>query len=108
MISTKSKDLLRISAFTLTIYLGFVLCCCQDVFAETELTSLDQYPSVKTIDFAADPVRENVPESSMMNVNSSPSIASRLSSMLQPQLLTWRVMVFTIPGLSAPSAVITR
>lgn len=67
MISTKSKDLLRISAFTLTIYLGFVLCCCQDVFAETELTNLDQYPSVKTIDFAADPVRENVPESSMMD-----------------------------------------
>ncbi len=35
------------------------------------------------------------------NVNSSPSIASRLSSILQPQLLTWRVMVFTIPACHA-------
>ncbi len=48
------------------------------------------------------------PESSMINVNSSPSMASRLSSILQPQLLTWRVIVFTMPGRSAPRAVITR
>ena len=45
-----------------------------------------------------------LPDSSMMNVNSSPSMARRLSSILHPQLLTWRVMVLTIPGRSAPSA----
>ncbi|MOA05715.1 hypothetical protein D3C78_1253250 [compost metagenome] len=49
-----------------------------------------------------------LPESSMMKVNSSPSMARRLSSILHPQLLTWRVMALTIPGRSVPSAVITR
>ncbi|CSI60098.1 Uncharacterised protein [Vibrio cholerae] len=48
------------------------------------------------------------PEINIKSVNSFPNIAMRLSIMLQPAWVTNRTTSLQMPGLSVPTAVITR